>query len=142
MDDLDHKLLALMRTDARAPIATLAAKLGVSRATAKARIDRLLERGVITGFTVVVREPERHHHVRAVTMIAVERRSLEKVMRELAGYPEVRKLHSTNGRWDLVAEIVTDTLANFDTLLNQIRLVEGISSTETSILLSSPKDLP
>jgi DNA-binding Lrp family transcriptional regulator len=142
MDDLDHRLVALLRIDARMPIASLASELGVSRATIRSRIDRLLHQGVISGFTIALRDPERHNQVRAIVMITVEGCSIEKVTRQLVGYPEVRKLHSTNGRWDIVAEIVTDTLANFDALLNRIRLIDGISSTETSILLSSPKDLP
>ena len=81
-------------------------------------------------------------HVRAVMLIAVEGRGVEKVMRRLRGFPEVRRLHSTNGRWDLIAEVVTDTLADFDGLLNRVREFEGITSTETNILLSSPKNLP
>jgi DNA-binding Lrp family transcriptional regulator len=57
-------------------------------------------------------------------------------------YPEIRRLHSTNGHWDFVAELVTSSLGEFEELLNRIRLVDGIKSTETSILLSSPKDTP
>ena len=57
------------------------------------------------------------------------------------GFPEVRRLHSTNGRWDIVAELVTNTLPAFDGLLSRIREIDGIAATETSILLSSSKDL-
>jgi DNA-binding Lrp family transcriptional regulator len=63
-------------------------------------------------------------------------------MQRLHGFPEVRKLHSTNGHWDIVAELATETLGEFDALLNRIRAVDGIASTETSILLSSPKNIP
>ena len=141
MDDLDHRLLALLRTDARRPVASLAAELAVSRATIRARIDRLLQSGVIGGFTITVRDPSQRNHVRAVMLIAVEGRGVDKVMWRLSGFPEVRRLHTTNGRWDLIAEVVTDTLSAFDVLLNRIRQVDGIASTETNILLSSPKDL-
>jgi len=141
MDELDHKLLELLRSDARRSVASLAGELGASRATIRSRIDKLVQSGVITSFTVQLREPARHTRVRAIMLIAVEGRGVEKVMRRLHGYPEVRRLHTTNGRWDIVAELVTDTLAAFDGLLNRIRLIEGITSTETSILLSSPKDL-
>jgi DNA-binding Lrp family transcriptional regulator len=141
MDDLDHRLLALMRSDARRSIASLASELDASRATVRARLDKLVRSGVISGFTIVVRDPSQKNHVRAVMLIAVEGKGVDKVMRRMHGYPEVRRLHSTNGRWDIVAEIVTDTLAAFDTLLNRIREIDGITSTETSILLSSPKDL-
>jgi DNA-binding Lrp family transcriptional regulator len=141
MDDLDHRLLALLRNNARLPIASLASELDASRATVRARLDKLLRSGVISGFTIVVRDPSQRNHVRAITLIAVEGKGVDKVMRRMHGFPEVRRLHSTNGRWDIVAEIVTDTLAAFDTLLSRIREIDGITSTETSILLSSPKDL-
>ena len=142
MDDLDHRLLALLRNDARRSVASLAGELDVSRATIRVRLDRLLQSGVISGFTIVVSDQSERNHVRAMMLIAVEGRGVDKVMKRLQGYPEVRRLHSTNGRWDIVAELVTDTLASFDGLLNRIRLIDGIASTETSILLSSSKDLP
>jgi len=142
MDDLDYKMIALLRSDARRPVAALAAELGVSRATIRSRIDRLIENDVIRGFTIAVHDRATRNLVRAVMMIEVEGKAAGKVVRRLHGYPEVRKLHSTNGHWDLVAELVTDSLGEFEEVLNRIRLVDGIKSTETSILLSSPKDTP
>jgi DNA-binding Lrp family transcriptional regulator len=141
MDDLDNQLLALLRSDARRSIASLASELDASRATIRARLDRMVSSGVISGFTIVVRDPAQRNHVRAVALIAVEGKGVRQVMRRMHGFPEVRRLHSTNGRWDIVAELVTDTLAGFDTLLNRIREIDGITATETSILLSSSKDL-
>ena len=142
MDDVDHKLIAMLRNDARMPVATLAKALDVSRATVRARIERLRQNGVIGGFTIVVREPGNRNVVRAITMIAVEGNRAERVLRQLNGFPQVRRLHTTNGRWDVVAELVTETLPEFDTLLNKIRAIDGVSATETNILLSSPKSLP
>lgn len=139
MDEVDHKLIGLLRNDARTPVATLAKVLGVSRATVRARIDRLVETGIVGGFTIVVREPGHRQVVRAITNIAVEGNRAERIIRQLRGLPQVHKLHTTNGRWDVVAELVTDTLDEFDALLNKIRSIEGVSATETNILLSSPK---
>lgn len=139
MDEMDHKLIGLLRNDARCPVATLAKVLGISRATVRSRIDRLIETGVIGGFTIVVREPGHRHSVRAITMIAVEGNRADRVIRQLRGLPQVQRLHTTNGRWDVVAELVTDTLDEFDALLNKIRAIEGVAATETNILLSSPK---
>ena len=139
MDDLDHRLLALLRADARRPVAGLAAELGVSRATVRARIDRLVESGVIAGFTVLLRRDLRPAPVRAITLVEVEGRAADAVIARLHGFPEVRALHTTNGRWDVVAEIETDTLESFDDTLRRIRQVAGIASTETSILLSARK---
>ncbi len=140
MDDLDHKLISLLRSDARRPVASLAAELRVSRATIRSRIDRLIAKGVIHGFTIAVDDHATRNLVRAVMMIEVEGETSGKVVKRLHGYPEVRKLHSTNGHWDLIAELVAGSLGEFDELLNRIRSVDGIKSTETSILLSSPKD--
>jgi DNA-binding Lrp family transcriptional regulator len=142
MDDLDHKMVALLRSDARRPVASLAAELGVSRATVRSRIDRLIENGVIRGFTIAVHDHATRNLVRAVMMIEVEGKAADKVVKRLHGHPEVRKLHSTNGHWDLVAELVAGSLGEFDELLNRVRSIDGIKSTETSILLSSPKDTP
>lgn len=141
MDETDRKLIALLRTNARCPVATLARSLDISRATVRARIDRLTKSGVIGGFTLIVREPDPKQAVRAITLIAVEGNRAERVLRQLNGFPQVRRLHTTNGRWDVVAELVTDTLSEFDTLLNKIRSIDGVSATETNILLSSPKAL-
>jgi DNA-binding Lrp family transcriptional regulator len=139
MDDLDRTLISLLRHDARLPVATLAADLKVSRATIRSRIDRLEASGIIQGFTIRVREDSTANRVRAVMMIEVEGHRADAILRRLYGFPEVRALHTTNGRWDVVAEIETDTLETFDKLLSTIRLLDGIASTETSILLASRK---
>jgi DNA-binding Lrp family transcriptional regulator len=139
LDDLDYRLIALLRTDARLPVAKLAATLGVSRATVSARIQRLVADGVIAGFTIAVQSASSASSVRAVTMIEVDGKHAEAVIRRLAGLPEIHGLHTTNGRWDIVAEIESPSLAAFDDLLRVIRQINGISTTETSILLAARK---
>ena len=75
----------------------------------------------------------------AVTTIEIHGRSAAGVLRALKGLPEVRTLHTTNGRWDIIAELRADTLEAFDRTLDRVRLIDGISATETSILLSTYK---
>ena len=139
LDDLDRKLVALLRADSREPASALAAKLRVSRGTVQNRIDRLRARGVIQGFTIRTRPELEANRVRAIMCIAIEGERSGAVIRALRGFPEVDKVHTTNGRWDLVAELDTETLADFSRTLDQIRMVEGIASTETSILLATQK---
>lgn len=136
LDDTDRKIIAILRDDARTPIASMAAALGVTRATIKARIAKMEAAGTITGYGVRLGAPDEGAGVRAIAMIEVEGRGTERVARHMAGLPQVRSLYSTNGKWDLVAEIETDTLAEFDDVLRAIRLIDGISLTETSILLA------
>lgn len=139
MDDLDRRLLSALREDGRAPVAALARQLGVTRATVTSRLDRLVESGTVMGFSVRVREDHDADAdaVRAVTLIEVEGRSTDQVIRALRGLPQVQALHTTSGGWDLVAELRCATLGEFDRLLGQIRSVNGIVNSETSLLLSS-----
>ncbi|MFC3067772.1 Lrp/AsnC family transcriptional regulator [Phenylobacterium soli] len=139
MDDLDHKLLGLLRADARESAAALAKALKVSRGTVQNRIARLQAEGVIQGFTVRTGRGLEPNRVRAIMTIAIEGERSRSVVRALRGLPEVAAIHTTNGRWDLVAELDTATLAEFSRTLDQIRTIDGIASTETSILLATEK---
>ncbi len=138
MDDLDRELLGLLRDDARLPVATLAKKLRVARATVQNRLAKLESDGTVQGYTVRLKAATDGHRVRAM-MIAVEGNRATDIMAKLRGHPSVYALHSTNGRWDIVAELRADTLEAFDRVLNTIRQIEGIATTETSILLSTFK---
>lgn len=139
IDDTDRELLALLRQDARMPVATLAAKLKVARGTVQNRMKRLEREGVIVGYTVRVKPQAEAHRIRALMTIVVEGNRGPEVLKALRGHPNVTGLHSTNGRWDLVAELRADTLEAFDRALGNIRLIDGIASTETSLLLSTHK---
>jgi DNA-binding Lrp family transcriptional regulator len=140
MDDLDHQLLALLRGDARASVASLAKKLGVARGTVQNRMARLQADGTIVGYTVRLKpDIQEQHQIRAVMTIAVEGNQVDGVVKALRGEPAVASIHSTNGRWDLVAELRTDTLASFDRVLAKISRMPGVSSSETSLLLTTFK---
>lgn len=137
MDNLDRQLISLLRTDGRAPISKLAQILGVSRATVENRIQRLLQRGVLLGFTARVSQAADEGAVRAIMNIEVSGRSTSAVIRSLRGLPELHALHTTNGAWDLVAEIRAASLADFDRVLRDVRSIPGVANSETSLLLSS-----
>jgi DNA-binding Lrp family transcriptional regulator len=137
VDDLDQRLIALLRADGRAPISQLATALHVSRGTAQNRLDRLIQAGVIQGFTVRVRKDIDERLIRALTTIQLAGKATAAVIARLRGIPEIRALHTTNGTWDLIAEIGVDTLPDLDRVLGTIRAIDGIRSSETSILLTS-----
>jgi DNA-binding Lrp family transcriptional regulator len=141
VDDVDLRLISALRRDARRPVSDLALELGVSRATIRARLDKLIASGQITGFTVQLRSDLQEHTIRAIMLIEIEGKSTDQVVNRLSGIPEVRAIHATNGRWDLVVELGTADLPSFDDTLRRIRLVEGISATETNLLLSTRKRL-
>jgi len=137
LDSLDRQLISLLRADGRAPISRLAEALKVSRATVQARLDRLIQSGAILGFTVRAEARRAGEGVRAITLIEVSGASTSAVIRALRGLPEITALHTTNGAWDLVAEVHAESLADLDRILREMRTVEGVLNSETSILLRS-----
>lgn len=139
MDDTDRELIGLLRADARTPVVALAKKLRVARATVQNRIAKLEADGTIVGYTVRLKPQAERHQISALTSIEIEGNQGEAVRHTLRGNPNVVALHSTNGRWDLIAELRADNLEAFDRVLNAIRKVKGIANTETSILLSTYK---
>jgi DNA-binding Lrp family transcriptional regulator len=137
MDELDQRLIAALRRDGRASLADLAHDLGVTRTTVRARLQRLLASGEVAGFTVLTRSDVATAPVRGLMMLQVEGRGTDRVMTRLSGLPEVTAFHTTNGTWDLVVEIGTATLEAFDAVLFTIRRIEGVSRSETNLLLST-----
>ncbi|WP_088287539.1 Lrp/AsnC family transcriptional regulator [Ideonella sp. A 288] len=137
LDETDRRLIALLRQDARLPLATLATKLEVSRGTVSNRLRRLEDAGLIIGYTVQLRPEARPDEIRAWMGILVEGNQTRLVIASLLGEPGVAALHDTNGRWDLLAELRTGSMAELSQVLERIRLLKGIRSTETSIHLAT-----
>ena len=140
MDKVDERLISALRHDARASLSDLATQLNLSRTTVRSRIERLQARGDILGFTVVLKEDVLRDPVRGLMLIGIEGRGTNRIVRQLQGLPEVRAIHTTNGRWDLIVEIGTETLEDFDAALSRVRLIEGITTSETNLLLATKKD--
>ncbi|KAA3508860.1 AsnC family transcriptional regulator [Agrobacterium vitis] len=139
MDDLDEKLVTLLRHNGRRSISDLALETGASRATVRARLERLERDGTILGYTVILRADTVDLGVRGIMMIEIQGHVTDKVIRALSGFPEISAVHSTNGRWDLIVELGAATLTDFDSVLRRVRLVPGITNSETSLILSTPR---
>lgn len=139
MDELDEKLVTLLRHNGRRSISDLAVDLKVSRATIRARMEKLEREGGILGYTVILRADAVELPVRGITMVEIEGRVTDRVVQTLGGFPEVSAIHTTNGRWDLIIELGAQTLTDFDHVLRRIRLVPGITSSETNLLLATPR---
>ena len=139
MDNIDRRLIALLRHDARRSVSSLAAELRVSRATVRARMARLEQAGEILGYAAVLRG-EGDLPVRGIMLITIEGRSADRVVTGLAGFAEVVAVHTTNGQWDLVVELGTADLPAFDAILRRIRLLPGIANSETNLLLATLRE--
>ena len=137
MDETDHALIALLRQNARLNVADLAHKLKVSRGTVTNRIRRLEDQQVIVGYTVKLRPEAEPERIRAWMGVLVEGNQSRLVIASLLGEPGVAALHDTNGRWDLLAELEARSMGELSEILERIRLISGIRSTETNIHLAT-----
>jgi len=139
MDDLDQRLITLLRHNGRRSVSDLALELNVSRATVRSRMERLERSGDIVGYTVILRADAVSLPVRGIMLIEVEGRAADRVVDALGGFPEVSAIHTTNGKWDLVVELGAANLSDFDGILRRIRLIPGVIASETNLLLATPR---
>lgn len=137
IDATDRRLIAALREDGRASIATLAATLNLARGTVRSRIDKMVATGVIRRFTVELSVEQEPDVVRAVMSIELKGSMSRSVIRSLSKMPEITAIHTTNGAWDLVAEIRATSLPEFDRVLREVRAVPGVSNSETNLLLDT-----
>jgi DNA-binding Lrp family transcriptional regulator len=138
-DDTDRRLIQLLRHNARRSVSDLAIELRLSRATVRARMERLESSGEILGYTVILRAEAIEMPVRGLMLIEIEGRAADRVVDSLSGLAEVTAIHTTNGRWDMIAEIATESLSALDIVLRKIRQIPGITGSETNLLLATPR---
>ncbi|MGB1157209.1 MAG: Lrp/AsnC family transcriptional regulator [Alphaproteobacteria bacterium] len=136
LDELDQRLISALRDDGRAAHASLAAQLNVTRATIKARLARMEARGVILGYRVQLASDTLRPNVRALTHIKILGHRTDRVIQRLKGVHWIKSIHTTNGRWDLIAELAAVTNRELDQALLAIREIEDIAESETAILLN------
>jgi DNA-binding Lrp family transcriptional regulator len=136
LDQTDRALLALLKHDGRASVTELAGKLGVSRATVKARMAALRANGVILRFSVDISDHIDQDLIQAVSLLEIQLSKVDKVHRALKRMPELRRVHTTNGKWAVVAQSHTQSLAQFDRFLNEIGRIDGVTNVETCLLLT------
>ena len=140
IDSTDRDILALLREDGRASTAKIGRKMGLSRTTVHSRIERLLARRVITGFTVRMGPDQEREQIQAHVLITLVPKLQSRAEAALRRLPEVRKLYAVNGQHDSIAVVVTDTVAEMDRLLDLIGSLDGIDRTVSSIVLSTRID--
>lgn len=139
MDETDQALITLLQENARLPVATLARRLGIARTTAQARLERLESCGVIAGYTLRL-SARSHPALRATALLSIEPRSGPAVLARLKSLPEVRQVHTTSGRFDLIVTIEAATTEALDETLDRIGEARGVKGSESLIHLANKLD--
>lgn len=135
--DKDRQLLALLSENARMPTALLARKLGLSRTTVQAKIERLERDGVIAGYGVRLSDDFEKGLVKAHVLITLAPKALARVTQELHAIEDVRVLHSVSGSFDLIAVIAASSISELDLVIDRIGEIDGVEKTLSSIILST-----
>ncbi len=140
MDDLDTSLIALLQADARQSIATLARKLRVARTTVQSRLERLETNGVIAGYTVVLGDGAAKPMIHASVLMSIEPRSQAAILSRLRMMPEVARVLTTSGRFDLLLQVSAQSTAVLDAVLDMVAGLPGVRSSESLIHLTTRID--
>lgn len=136
----DEELIALLRVNAREPVAALARKLGLSRTTVQDRLRRLEESGTIAGYSVRLGAEKAQDGIRAFITIAIEPRKQVEAAKLIMRSPQVESLHTVSGKYDLVAQVKAANSEAMDKLIDELGAVPGVNRVETAVILSTKLD--
>jgi DNA-binding Lrp family transcriptional regulator len=136
LDETDRALLRFLKRDARIPTAELARRVGVSRTTVQARMERLERRGVIAGYTVIAGPLDDPKAIRATVLAQVEPRTTPGVVAALSRIREVETVVTTAGRFDMIVGLAAPGTPALDAALDRIGLMDGVRALESLIHLT------
>ena len=137
LDEIDRRLISLLRANARQPAALLGRRLNLSRSAVQERLRRLERDGVILGYTAVLADAAPRPAVSALVMLTLDPKLQDRAVEALRGLPEVVSAHTVSGAFDLAAEVAAATAEELDAVLTRIGKLPGVTRTTSSILLST-----
>jgi DNA-binding Lrp family transcriptional regulator len=140
LDELDRNIISLLGADARMSVATLARRLKVARSTVQTRLERLETTGMIAGYTLKLGEAAREGRIRASVLVTIEPRAQAGILIRLKNIPEVERVYTTSGRFDLLMQVAAPNTRALDEVLDQIGALTGVKSSESLIHLSTRLD--
>ena len=138
IDRLDVELLEMLATDARAGVVELATTLGISRNTVQARLRRLEEGGLLTGYRPELKLGQAGVSMEAFIGLEVQQDKLASIVDSLIAKPQVLEIHATTGREDLLVRVATETQADLQQLIESVVGIAGVVHSTTTLALTTP----
>lgn len=135
MQSTADRIIAELKRDGRASVSELSSRLNLSRATIRAHMERMAEDGTILGYTVVLAEKSEENSIKGIVTIGLVGGTIERVVGTLRNSRAVKSVHTTHGSWDVVMEFAVATPRELDDLLAEIREIDGVERTDTSVYL-------
>lgn len=136
LDDVDRRMIDALRAEGRLSAPALAERIGIGRATAYHRFDRLVDDGVITGFGARIAPERVGLGIAAVVLVDVEQGRWRNLRSDLAALPGVEWVGVAAGQYDFLLLLRADSLDHLrDVALSELQTVEGVRSAQTIVLL-------
>ena len=134
IDDLDVKILSELAKDASISVPRLSKKINVNASVVYSRIKRLVKKGLIKKFTIIINDEALGFNVKALTGINMDSKLRDNVLSELFKIPEVREVSEVTGRFDILVTMNAHSLDEMHQIISEkIGRIEGVQKTETFI---------
>lgn len=132
IDNLDKKIVELLKKDSRCPFVEIANQLGVSEGTVRSRVHKMTEEGVIRGFTIKTSSK----NVKALVEISIAvNTDTQEIAGELAGYDGVTEVFEVTGDQDIIAIVDVESSQQLNDIIDRVRKYDNIVSTRTRLIL-------
>lgn len=143
MDSLDRRIIELLRHHSRTPYGDIGDEVGLSASAVKRRVDRLVEKGILRGFTVEVDPVVDGLAVEAyVELYCQGTVSPGDLKRILAGIPEIISAGTVSGDADAMVHMRATDIQALEDAIERIRVAPNVTHTKSTIVLSSLIDRP
>lgn len=136
LDATDLALLAALSENARMSVSTIARRIGLARTTVQARLERLEKSGVIAGYAVRLGGAAKPA-ISATLLVKTDPHESSAIITRIKSLPEVKAVHTSAGRYDLVVEVATDTTETLDRTLDWIGSAKGVGAVDSLIHLAT-----
>lgn len=137
MDDLDRKILTLLSQNARMPVKDIAERVSLTSPAVSSRIHKLEDEGVISGYTVVLRQPADANRVNALISVSAQPTVRSELIELLQNEREVLQCYHVTGDHSFLIKV---SCANMSDLEHLIMSFQRLGQTSTQIILSTPVD--
>jgi Lrp/AsnC family transcriptional regulator of lysine biosynthesis len=133
MDEVDRKILKILRDNARITYVDIGRTVGLSEGAVRNRVQTLVDSGVIKRFTIDVATSI---GVRALTMISINPSTpTSNVSKAVKGIPDVEIIYEITGGYDIVAVVSSPNIEGINHCIESIRGIDGVVGTNTMIVL-------
>ena len=140
IDTIDKTILKMLQDDSRVAFREIAQRLGVSEATIFTRVRKLLDKGIIKRFTAIISPEPVGKGLTAFILINTDPKRLQTVLETLSKMDDVYEVYDVTGTYYAIAKTRVENREALAKIIDEIGLIEGVTSTETSIVLRSTKE--